>query len=205
MDNIINTKFIQKVLILLSFFSMFICFTIFKETYGKYVTDINESTNIKIARWRILLNGEDVRNSSSTSTTIAPIFIGNNNIQNNVIAPHAEGYFDIIIDGSSADVAFKYDIDIKVSEDSSVKDLIITGYKIDDNEKVLTNETTLSNTVLLNQQSKLINIRFYIKWNDGNGSTMDNEADTNATLTNVDAKLDVSLKFTQVVDNSLGA
>ena len=198
-DNIINTKFIQKVLILLSFFSLFISFTVFKETYGKYVTDINESTNIKIARWRILLNGEDVRNSS-TSTTIAPVFVGNNNIQNNVIAPHAEGYFDIIIDGSNADVAFKYDIDIKVSEESSVKDLIITGYKIDENEKVLTNETTLSNTVLLNQQSKLINIRFYIKWNDEDGATMDNEADTIATMTNVDAKLDVSLKFTQVVE-----
>ena len=199
-DNIINTKFIQKVLILLSFFSLFISFTVFKETYGKYVTDINETTNIKIARWRILINGEDVRNSSSTSTTIAPVFIGNNNIQNNVIAPHAEGYFDIIIDGTSADVAFKYDIDIKVSEESSVKDLIVTGYKIDDYDKVSTNETTLSNTVLLNQQSKLINIRFYIKWNDEDGATMDNEADTIATMTNVDAKLDVSLKFTQVVE-----
>lgn len=199
-DNIINTKFIQKVLLLLSFFSMFISFTVFKETYGKYVTDINESTNIKIARWRILINGEDVRNSSSTSTTIAPVFMGNDNIQNNVIAPHAEGYFDIIIDGSSADVSFKYDIDIKVSEESSVKDLIITGYSIDENEKVVTNETTLSNIVLLNQQSKLINVRFYIKWNDEDGATMDNEADTIATMTNVDAKLDVSLKFTQVVE-----
>lgn len=200
MDNIINTKFIQKVLLLLSFFSLFISFTVFKETYGKYVTDINESTNIKIARWRILINGEDVRNSSSTSTTIAPVFIGNDNIQNNVIAPHAEGYFDIIIDGTSADVSFKYDIDIKVSEESSVKDLIITGYSIDGNEKVETNETTLSNIVLLNQQSKLINVRFYIKWNDEDGATMDNEADTIATMTNVDAKLDVSLKFTQVVN-----
>lgn len=199
-DNIINTKFIQKVLLLLSFFSLFISFTVFKETYGKYVTDINESTNIKIARWRILINGEDVRNSSSTSTTIAPVFIGNDNIQNNVIAPHAEGYFDIIIDGTSADVSFKYDIDIKVSEESSVKDLIITGYSIDGNEKVETNETTLSNIVLLNQQSKLINVRFYIKWNDEDGATMDNEADTIATMTNVDAKLDVSLKFTQVVN-----
>ena len=199
-DNIINTKFIQKVLLLLSFFSMFISFTVFKETYGKYVTDINESTNIKIARWRILINGEDVRNSSSTSTTIAPVFMGNDNIQSNVIAPHAEGYFDIIIDGSSADVSFKYDIDIKVSEESSVKDLIITGYSIDENEKVVTNETTLSNIVLLNQQSKLINVRFYIKWNDEDGATMDNEADTIATMTNVDAKLDVSLKFTQVVE-----
>lgn len=199
-DNIINTKFIQKVLLLLSFFSMFISFTVFKETYGKYVTDINESTNIKIARWRILINGEDVRNSSSTSTTIAPVFMGNDNIQSNVIAPHAEGYFDIIIDGSNADVSFKYDIDIKVSEESSVKDLIITGYSIDENEKVVTNETTLSNIVLLNQQSKLINVRFYIKWNDEDGATMDNEADTIATMTNVDAKLDVSLKFTQVVE-----
>lgn len=187
-------------LILLSFLSLFVSITLFQETYGKYVTDIDESANIKIARWRILINGEDVRNNSTAQTTISPIFTGNDNIQDNVIAPHAEGYFDLIIDGNDADVSFKYDIEIGVNENSSVQDLIVTGYQINDGEKVETDETTISNTVPLNQVNKIITIRVYIKWNDDDESTMDNEADTLATVTNIDAKMDVSLKFTQIVE-----
>jgi len=188
------------VLILLSFLSLFVSITLFQETYGKYVTDIDESANIKIARWRILINGEDVRNNSNAQTTISPIFTGNDNIQDNVIAPHAEGYFDLIIDGNDADVAFKYDIEIDVNENSSVQDLIVTGYKINDDEKIETNETTISDTVSLIDENKIITIRVYIKWNDDDESTMDNEADTYATMSNVDAKMDVSLKFTQVIE-----
>lgn len=193
-----NTNFLQKILIILSFFSLFVTITTFKETYGKYVTDVDEAANIKIARWRILINGEDVRNSSTASTTIVPVFEGNNNIQNNVIAPHAEGYFDLIIDGSDADVSFKYDIDISVSEDSSVKDLIVTGYSIDDDEKIETTEGKISNNVLITDSKKLINVRVYIKWNDNETSSMTNEDDTYATTTNIDAKMDVSMKFTQL-------
>lgn len=197
-DIIINTKFLRKILILLSCLSLFVSINFFIETYGKYLTDIDEEADIKIARWRILINGDDVRNNSTTGTTITPIFVGNSNIEDNVIAPHAEGYFDLIIDGTDADVSFKYDIAISVSEESSVQDLIVTGYSIDGKEKVETNETTISDTVPLEQENKVISIRVYIKWDDSEDSTMSNEDDTTATMGS-DAKMDVNLKFTQVI------
>ena len=189
-------------LILLSFFSLFVAITTFKETYGKYVTDIDESANIKIARWRILINNEDVRNNSTSSSVISPIFEGNSNIESNVIAPHAEGYFDLIIDGSDADVSFKYEVSISVNEESAVKDLIVTGYSINSEEKIDTNETSISNIIPLSQDNKIINIRVFIKWNDDDDSTMSNEDDTIATMTNIGAKMDISLKFTQVTDQT---
>jgi len=199
-DNIINTKFLQKVLILLACISLFSCITTFKETYGKYISNLDESTNIKIARWRILLNGEDIKNNSTANTVITPIFEGNDNIQKDVIAPHAEGYFDLIIDGQDADVSFKYDIEVNVNEESSVKDLIVTGYSINNTEKIETNNANISNIVSLTEENKTINIRIYIKWDDSENSTMDNKDDTYATTTNIDAKLDVSLKFTQIAN-----
>lgn len=195
---IINTKFIQKVLLLLAFFSLFACITTFKETYAKYVSNIDESANIKIARWRILLNGDDIRNSSTTQSVITPVFTDNDNIKDNVIAPHAEGYFDLIIDGTDADVSFKYEIDIKVNENSSVKDLIVTGYSVNNSDIIEEVSGTISNTVLLTKENKATTIRVYIKWDDSNESSMDNKEDTVATLSNVDAKLDVTLKFTQI-------
>ena len=195
---IINTKYLKTFLLLISCLSLFVSINFFVETYGKYVTSLEDETDIKIARWRILVNGDDVRANSTAGTTITPVFIGNENINDNVIAPHAEGYFDLIIDGSDADVSFKYDIDIAVNENSAVKDLIITGYSINDSEKVETNETVLSNVVPLTQDNKIINVRFFIKWDDGENSIMNNEDDTLATMGS-NAKLDVSLKFTQVI------
>jgi len=194
----LNSYFLQKILILFSFFSLFITIITFKETYGKYVTNVDESANIKIARWRILINGEDVKNNATASTTIVPVFTGNDNIQDNVIAPHAEGYFDLIIDGKDADVSFNYDVNVTVSDESSVKDLIVTGYSINDEEKVEGSNGHISNTVLLTDETKLIKIRVYIKWNDDETTSMTNEDDTYATMTNVDAKMNVSMKFTQM-------
>lgn len=182
----------------MSCFSLFVSISFFTETYGKYLTDIDEETDIKIARWRILVNGTDVRNNSTAKTTITPVFTGNDNIKDNVIAPHAEGYFDLIIDGNDADVSFKYDIKTTVNKNSAVKDLIITGYSINNGEKIKTNESTISNTVPLTQENKTINIRVYIKWDDSDTSAMTNEEDTLATMSS-EAKMDVSLTFTQVV------
>lgn len=189
----------KKILILLSCVSLLVTISFFNETYGKYLTNLEDKTNIKIARWKILVNGADIKNNSTTGTTITPVFTDNENIQNNVIAPTSEGYFDIVIDGSGADVSFEYNITTTVSEESSVKDLIITGYSIDDGEKIETNESVISNIVPLNQASKIINIRIFIKWDDSESSTMSNEEDTLATMSS-DAKMDVSLSFKQIAE-----
>lgn len=183
---------------ILSCFSLFITIDFFIDTYGKYLTDIDEQTEIKIARWKILVNGEDVRNSSTTEKTITPIFKDNKNIEDNVIAPGAEGYFDLIIDGSNADVSFKYNITTSINENSSVKDLIITGYSINNSEKIISNDAILEDNVLLNSENKIINIRVFIKWDESENSTMTNIEDTLATMTD-EAKLDVSLTFTQIL------
>lgn len=182
----------------MSCFSLFISINFFNETYGKYLTDLNEEADIKIARWRILVNGDDVRNNSTANNTITPFFTGNANIKDNVIAPHAEGYFDLIIDGSDADVSFKYNIETKVNKDSSVKDIIITGYSINDGDIIETSESTISDIIPVSQVNKVIHIKVFIKWDDSENSIMTNEEDTNATMGS-DAKLDVSLTFTQVV------
>ena len=196
----IDTKFLQKILILLSCVALFFSINTILDTYGKYFTKVDEEADIKIARWRILINGDDVRNNATTKETITPIFLGNENISSGVIAPHAEGYFDLIIDGSDADVSFKYDISINVNEASSVKDLIVTGYSINDGEIIpSTMDDVISNNVPLTQENKLINIRVFIKWDDSESSSMTNEDDTTATSNGVNAKLDVSLNFTQII------
>ncbi len=191
----------KKITIPLCIICFLLCLFFIEDTYAKYITSTNESASMNIARWRILVNNKDIRENSTTNAVITPIFNGNDNINSGIIAPNSEGYFDLIIDATEADVSFKYKIEISVNQNSPVKDLITTKYIIDNGNEIPLerDNATIENTVLHKDNTKTINIRVYIKWDDSNEATMDNDADTEATK-QVDnpAKMDVKLSFIQL-------
>lgn len=191
----------KKITIPLCIICFLLCLFFIEDTYAKYITSTNESASMNIARWRILVNNKDIRENSTTNAVITPIFNGNDNINSGIIAPNSEGYFDLIIDATEADVSFKYKIEISVNQNSPVKDLITTKYIIDNGNEIPLerDNATIENTVLHKNNTKPINIRVYIKWDDSNEATMDNDADTEATK-QVDnpAKMDVKLSFIQL-------
>lgn len=185
---------------ILAFLSFVLCIFFIQETYAKYLTTTTENTSINVARWRILVNNKNIRDGSSTSATITPVFEGNEHISSGIIAPTSEGYFDLIIDATEADVSFRYDINFSVNATSAVTDLIATKYSINNGEIINldSNNQSISNQVLLVNNTSPINIRVYVLWNDGDGSVMDNTADTEATDNGKVAKMDVNLSFTQL-------
>lgn len=191
----------KKITIPLCIICFLLCLFFIEDTYAKYITSTNESASMNIARWRILVNNKDIRENSTTNAVITPIFNGNDNINSGIIAPNSEGYFDLIIDATEADVSFKYKIEISANQNSPVKDLITTKYIIDNGNEIPLerDNATIENTVLHKDNTKPINIRVYIKWDDSNEATMDNDADTEATK-QVDnpAKMDVKLSFIQL-------
>ncbi len=191
----------KKITIPLCIICFLLCLFFIEDTYAKYITSTNESASMNIARWRILVNNKDIRENSTTNAVITPIFNGNDNINSGIIAPNSEGYFDLIIDATEADVSFKYKIEISVNQNSPVKDLITTKYIIDNGNEIPLerDNATIENTVLHKDNTKPINIRVYIKWDDSNEAIMDNDADTEATK-QVDnpAKMDVKLSFIQL-------
>lgn len=191
----------KKKLILLVVLSIILCLFFVQESLAKYITTADETANISIARWKILVNDEDIRDENAVNTVINPVFLGNDNIAENIIAPTSEGYFDLIIDAREADVSFKYKISMSVNQNSSVKDLVATKYVVNGGEPITMdiNNQTIENTVLYGNNNSTINIRVYIVWNDGDGSLMDNSADTLATTSGNSAMMNVSLNFTQVV------
>ena len=191
----------KKRLILLVVLSIILCLFFVQESLAKYITAADETANISIARWKILVNDEDIRDEKTVNTVINPVFLGNDNIAENIIAPTSEGYFDLIIDAREADVSFKYKISMSVNQNSSVKDLVATKYVVNGGEPITMdiNNQTIENTVLYGNNNSTINIRVYIVWNDGDGSLMDNSADTLATTSGNSAMMNVSLNFTQVV------
>ena len=194
-------KIYKKILIfLLLVFTFFSCYSLIN-TYAKYLTSTSGNANIPIAKWNITVNDISVKDDTNLSATISPIFLGNDNIAENIIAPTSEGYFDLDFD-FAVDVSFSYLVEVSVNEDSPVSDLIVTGYSIDDGPIITFDDTIgITDTIRLADKIDSRSIRIYIVWDDSSDASMDNIADTLATnATNQNALLDVVVSFTQITN-----
>ena len=170
----------RKVIFFVALISLLYCVTFMQDTYAKYVSSATENAELTIARWSILINDQDVVNESNFTDTIIPQFDGTTNIKSDVIAPTAEGYFELELNGENADVSFQYTISIDTT-DCVVEDLKITKYEIDGVEHQYTGGNVVG-TNLISAASRTSTVTFYVEWNDNAlTETMDNAADTAAS------------------------
>ena len=191
-------KNIKKILFIISCISACISLFFIVETYSRYVSTATGTADISIAKWNITVNDLTVKNNTDLSSKITPIFPGTDHIKADIIAPTAEGYFDLNLNYANADVSFDYEITVTAAEESLVSDLITTGYSINNGQTISTNDNlSITGTVLNTETTRTQSIRIFIKWDDEAG-TMDNSADTAATIPD-DAKalLDVNISFKQ--------
>lgn len=191
-------KSFKKILFIISCISACLSLFLIADTYSRYVTSATGTADIAIARWNITVNDLTIKNNTDLSSKITPTFLGTDHIAANIIAPTAEGFFDLNINYENADVSFDYEISVTSNENTPVTDLIVTGYSIDGGEIIqLEDSLNISGTVLNTETIKEKSIRVYIMWDDENG-TMDNAADTATTIPdNAKALLDVNISFTQ--------
>lgn len=191
------------ILIIIGLIFLIITSLLIAQVYAKYISSATGNANIPISRWNIIVNDTEIKNNSDISSKIIPVFPGNENIASNIIAPTAEGYFDLNFKFEDVDVSFKYDITILPAEESAVTDIVATGYSIDNGEKIEFTDynTIITDTINLADNLNERNIRVYIKWNDDiNSATMDNAADTASTsLPESSAIFNVKIAFSQVV------
>lgn len=190
---------IKKFRLLIAFISLLMCLTFIQDTYAKYVNNVNGEANLTIARWKILVNNEDITTGSLAQEVITPVFSGTDYIKSDVIAPTSTGYFDIIIDAKDTDVSFNYTITVNTSSESSVTDLVTTGYSINDGEVINFENYNENITGTIDYNTiDITTIRVYVMWNDSVSNDMDNNADTIAATTEESkALLNVSLSFIQ--------
>lgn len=190
----------KNIFFLLGIFFIFMTILISVQTYAKYLTSANGQGNIAIAKWNISVNNLSVKNNSDISSTLKPYFPGNEHIAANIVAPNAEGYFDLDLNFSNVDVSFEYTISVIPSEESIVKDLVATSYKIDNGEIInLNSETSITKVINLNTKPNSQNVRIFIKWIDDDNSTMNNADDTlAANSSNPVALLKVTVSFKQI-------
>ena len=193
----------KKILFFIILILLLIISLIIINTYAKYLSSASSSANVSIAKWNIKVNEITIKDQTDISSTIIPVFPGNENIASGIIAPTAEWYFDLMIDIQDVDVSFNYKITSSVAENSPVKDFVITGYSVDDGPKIEfqpDDEKSISEDILLDSGIKNRKIRIYIKWVDDESQTMDNSDDTLAAVSDTPAIFNVNINFSQIID-----
>ena len=192
-------KVSKKIFFILGCVILTITLIISVQTYAKYLTTASGDGNVSIAKWNISVNDLSIKNTSDISSTIQPYFPGNDNMAQGIVAPNAEGYFDLNLNFTNVDVSFDYTISVTPSELSIVKDLVATGYSIDDGEIVnFDTSTTITKNINFATKPATQKVRVFIKWIEGSNAQMDNTADTQAAIsTNPVALLNVAINFKQ--------
>lgn len=193
-----SRKFILLIIGILVILAIFFIIQI----YAKYLSSAKGDTTMAIAKWNILVNNLSIKNNTDISNTIVPVFPGNENIAKDIIAPTAEGYFDLEFNFKDADVSCEYEITTSVDENSTVKDLVVTGYSIDDGEKIVFDEYNepIKEQINLDDNIEIRKIRVYILWNDDEQTQqMTNADDTASTVDGLPAILKVNISFKQSI------
>lgn len=188
-----------------------VLFTIFsiRRTYARYFEKVDTTYQTHIKRWLIKINDLNIHEAKSLSEVVQPVLVENENMNNNnTLVPGRTGYFDMMIDYTYVDLAFKYEFSIEQLNETQLKDFEIYGYEIVDGDKSTVTETKQIKGVIdpdkdLNSANeKKRDIRILFRWNDGDGSIMDNKLDTQyRSKENEALNYRATLKFTQYIES----
>lgn len=186
-------------------------FTIFsiRRTYARYFEKVDTTYQTHIKRWLIKINDFNIHEAKSLSEVVQPVLVENENMNNNnTLVPGRTGYFDMMIDYTYVDLAFEYEFSIEQLNETQLTDFEIYGYEIVDGDKSTVTETKQIKGVIdpdkdLNSANeKKRDIRILFRWNDGDGSIMDNKLDTQYRSEENEAlNYRATLKFTQYIES----
>lgn len=185
-------------------------------TYSRYVASAKSDINVTFSKWQILLNNEDITQSSDSSINITPVIEENENIASDTLAPSSKGYFDIEIDPSNVDLSFKYTVELSINNEF-IPDVMITKYSIipethidgEEIEVISLEETSIVNALFYDNNVdefsfEPFTIRIYFQWYEGENETMLDEDDTEigllATTEELTLEMSAEISFEQIID-----
>lgn len=196
----------KRLTLLFAMLSLLFTINMVESTYAKYASKTTTSSKMNIARWDIKVNDEAIKDKNILDAEITPNYLDNINVAPGVIAPGSIGYFDITIDPANTDVSFEYEISVTPATDTSVTDLRLLKYQIEnkgDMVEVPKGTTTITDEILKTEKDKR-KITIYVIWDDSESNDMDNIEDSevghNASDASVFGDVKVAMKFKQKIE-----
>lgn len=198
---------------ILCIISLLITMLSIQRTYARYFEMVDTTYDTHIKRWLIKVNSHNIHEEQTLTEVMQPVLVEDENRNSNVLVPGGTGYFDMVLDYNYVDVAFQYEFSIEQLNTNQLADFELYGYEIIDGDTSTVTETNELKGVIEPETDvnsageKIREVRFLFRWNDGDGSTMNNQADTqfrgeaNTNQQDLHTTLNyrVTLKFSQYI------
>ena len=197
-----STKIKLNIIRLLCIISLLISFLSIKNTFAKYYERVNTNYGINIKRWMIEVNDADIIEENDFSDIIKPVYVTNAHANQDVIVPAGQIYFDIEIDYTNVDVSFL--VDFQIEPIGAVADQLsdlqfLKVVTVDENDVETEDALPYSIEVTGNEEEKVVNLRIYFEWYDGQDENMNDEEDTEYADDHTDTEYRATAMFTQDV------
>ena len=169
---------------ILCIISLLITMLSIQRTYARYFEMVDTTYDTHIKRWLIKVNSHNIHEEQTLTEVMQPVLVEDENRNSNVLVPGGTGYFDMVLDYNYVDVAFQYEFSIEQLNTNQLADFELYGYEIIDGDTSTVTETNELKGVIEPETDvnsageKIREVRFLFRWNDGDGSTMNNQADT---------------------------
>ena len=173
-----------RIIEILCVISLIITIFSIQRTYARYFEQVDTTYNTNIKRWLVKVNDKIVHEAETLNEVMEPIIVENENVNPDILVPGQTGYFEMLIDYTEVDVVFEYEFSMEQLNETPLEDFEIYGYEVIDGDDHTITETSeikgiIDPTTEVNSAGeKKREIRVLFRWNDGEGSTMDNRADT---------------------------
>lgn len=179
-----NKKTKVKIMEIACVISLIITIFSIQRTYARYFEQVDTTYQTHIKRWLVKVNDKIVHEAETLNEIMEPIITESAYSNSQILVPGQTGYFEMLIDYTDVDIAFEYTFTIEQLNETPLEDFEIYGYEVIDGEEHTITETNeikgiIDPTTEVNSAGeKKKEIRVLFRWNDGEGSTMDNQADT---------------------------
>ena len=204
----------KKIKVILILLTLSVTLSFMSDTYSRYAVNTTSNVELTFAKWQILVNENDITDSTTSNLIITPIIEESENVKKNTLAPSSKGYFDILINPTNVEVSFDYIMNLKILNEN-MPDILISKYAILD-ENYEEGKTTINKLDIIDNEIKnsLIfdnntqnfvfkpfTIRVFFEWFEGTnelmGDTQDTEIGQDAAKNNTKLQIEATLKFEQ--------
>ena len=184
----------KKKIILIAIFILLLSIIaiIGKESFSKYLTQVEGRGIIEVAGWSFLVNGQS---SNFTSINLGQT-INNGTVINNKMMPGATGSFDIVINAEGSDVPINYMIDFE--NQVNKPQYIEFTYDIYTTNNIENLEEYLTGTIEADDQNKVRTFTITWEWPYESG---DDTQDTSDGRTLGEYSFDIIAVGSQVNSN----
>ena len=184
----------KKRILLIALLLLVILFMIVigKDSYSKYLTQVNGKGIIEVAKWAFLVNGET---ASITNINLSKTYKAETLTQN-TIAPGTRGSFDIKVDTTGSEVGINYNVKFE-NENNKPQNLqyIYDGHIVNSIKEL---EPFLTGTIDANSNEKIKILTIEWNWPYETGST-ENEKFIQDVEDTTDGKLLENYSFNIIV------